>query len=87
MDDTTFIDQLKSKVETSSGTNIELEIDRNDARRLSIDFSGPTPKVSLGFDVMEYPGLARMFSQYAILAIRQHREIGELEFLSFLRRN
>ena len=87
MEDDAFIDALKTKVETSAGAAIELEIDRKDARRLSIDFSGPTPRVSLGYDVMEYPGLARMFSQYAILSIRERREIGELEFLSFLRRN
>lgn len=87
MEDREFIERLKQKVESNAGTAIVLEIDREDPRRLSIDFSGDVPKVSLGYDVIEYPGLARMFSQYAILSIREHREISEIEFLMFLRRN
>lgn len=87
MDDREFVERLKQKVESNTGTNIVLEIDREDPRRLSIDFSGPVPRVLLGRDVMEYPGLARMFSQYAILSIRERREISEIEFLMYLRRN
>ena len=87
MDDAEFIDQLKAKLESTTGTPIELEIDRGDPKRLSVDFSGLFPKVSLGSDVLEYPGLARMFSQFAILSIRERREVSEMEFTAFLRRN
>ena len=87
MDDHEFIEQLKAKVEKTAGTAIELEIDRGDKRRLSVDFSMPRPRVVFGADVLEYPGLARLFSQYAILCLRERREVSELEFTLFLRRN
>ncbi len=87
MDDKEFIDQLKQKLESTTGTGVDLEIDRSDPKRLSVDFSGSLPRVSLGSDVLEYPGLARMFSQFAILSIRERREVTELEFTLFLRRN
>ena len=87
MDDKEFIDQLKMKLENTTGTPVDLEIDHADPKRLSVDFSGSLPRVSLGSDVLEYPGLARMFSQFAILSIREHREVSEQEFTLFLRRN
>ena len=87
MEDQEFINQLKDKLEFTTGTPVELEIDRADPKRFSVDFSGGMPLVSLGSDVLEYPGLARMFSQFAIISIRERREVSELEFTLFLRRN
>ncbi|MBF8299054.1 MAG: hypothetical protein HW397_103 [Dehalococcoidia bacterium] len=87
MEDQEFIDQLKEKLETTSGAQIDLEIDNADPKHLSVDFSGSQPRVSFGSDVLQYPGLARMFSQFAILSLRERREVSELEFTLFLRRN
>lgn len=87
MEDQEFIDQLKEKLETTVGRHIDLEIDHADPKRLSVDFSGAQPLVSLGSDVLQYPGLARMFSQFAILSLREKREVSEMEFTLFLRRN
>lgn len=87
MEDKDFLSQLKSKMESNTGSPIDLEIDQENKRQLSVDFSGSCPKVVFGADVIEYPGLARMFSQYAILSIKERREVGETEFLAFLRRN
>lgn len=87
MDDQQFIDQLKEKVESNSGSLIDLEIDREEERRLSVDFSGTLPRVIFGSGVLAYPGLARMFSQFAILSIKERREVSQTEFLLFLRRN
>jgi len=87
MDDSEFIAKLKSKIETASGASITLEIDHNDKRRLSIDLGTPAPRVVFGADAIEHAGLARMFSQYAILCLKGRRQVSEEEFLAFLRRN
>ncbi len=87
MEDEEFLAQLKQKVEASAGSAIDLQIDQEDKRKLVVDFTGGTPQVVFGADVIEYPGLARMFSQYAILSIRERRQVSEMEFQMFLRRN
>ena len=87
MEDQEFIERLKEKVEVNAGTAIDLEIDKQEERRLSVDFSGPLPRVVFGSGVLSYPGLARMFSQFAILSIKERRQVSEMEFLLFLRRN
>ena len=87
MEDEEFLAQLKQKVEASAGSAIDLHIDQEDKRKLVVDFTGGTPRVVFGADVIEYPGLARMFSQYAILSIRERRQVSEMEFQMFLRRN
>ena len=87
MEDQEFIDRLKEKVEDTAGTPIDFHINREEERRLSIDFSGTVPKVVFGSGVLTYPGLARMFSQFAILCLKEGRQVSELEFLTFLRRN
>ena len=45
------------------------------------------PRIVMGTDALKYPGLARMFMQYAILCLRQGQKIPTFEFLMFLRRN
>jgi hypothetical protein len=87
MEDTEFLQKLKEKIEASTGTPIHLEIDREDKRRLLVDLGTSPVKVTLGADVLENAGLARMFSQYAILCLKERRVVQEQEFLLYLRRN
>lgn len=87
VEDAEFIRRLKEKIESAAGTPIDLEIDGGDKRRLSIDLSPPAPKVVFGADALENPGLARMYSQYVILCLKERRQVSQLEFLLFLRRN
>ena len=87
MDDAEFIAKLKSKIETATGISITMEIDHKDKRRLAVDLATPEPRVIFGADAIEHAGLARMFSQYAILCLRERREVGQEDFLAYLRRN
>ena len=87
MDDTEFITRLKEKIEASSGVTIDFEVDHDDKQRFDIDFSDSTPKVTFGSEAITNAGLARMFSQYAILCLKEGREVGKEEFLLYLRRN
>jgi len=87
MEDAEFITQLKEKIEASSGVAIEFEVDHDDGQRFAIDFSDSPPKVIFGSEAIENAGLARMFSQYAILCLKEGREVGKEEFLLYLRRN
>ncbi len=87
MDDAEFTRRLKEKIEAAAGTAIELEIDRADKRRLSIELAAAPPKVVFGSDALSDAGVARMFSQYAILSLKERREIPQQEFLLYLRRN
>lgn len=87
MEDEDFITELKAKIEASSGVAIEFEVDREDGQRFAIDLSDSPPKVVFGVDAIENAGLARMFSQYAILCLKEGREVGKEEFLLYLRRN
>lgn len=87
MDDAEFLRRLQERIERSAGENIELVVDYDHPGRVAVDFSGARPKVILGAHALKYPGLARMFMQYAMLALRQRRPIQEQEFLLFLRRN
>ena len=87
MEDAEFIQRMKERIASAAGREIELEIDQEDKHRFTIDFSPSVPKVILGADVLAYSGLARMLSQYAILCLKERREVGEEEFLRYLRRN
>ena len=87
MDDDEFVDRMKEKIESAAETLIELIIDDQDKRRLDVDLSEPTPKVTFGSDALLHSGLARMFSQYAILCLKERRLVEQEEFLLFMRRN
>ena len=87
MDDDEFIDRMKEKIESTAETLIELVIDDQDKRRLEVDLSESRPKVIFGSDALLYSGLARMFSQYAILCLKERRLVEQQEFLLFMRRN
>lgn len=87
MEDAEFLQKLKEKIEASSGIPIQLVIDHEDKRKLLVDLGASPVKVTLGADVLENAGLARMFSQYAILCLKERRVVQEQEFLLYLRRN
>ncbi len=87
MDDEEFVDRMKEKIETTAEMSIELVIDSEDKRRLEVDLSPTMPKVIFGSDALIYSGLARMFSQYAILCLKERRMVEQQEFLLFMRRN
>lgn len=87
MDDNEFARLLKEKIELAAGMNIAFEVDHADKERLAIDFSDGVPKVIFGIEAITNAGLARMFSQYAILCLKEGREVNNQEFLLYLRRN
>jgi hypothetical protein len=87
MDDKEFLRRLKEKIERTAGTAIELSIDTGDPRKIAIELAATPPKVVFGSDALKDTGIARMFSQYAILALKERRQISEDEFLLYLRRN
>ncbi|MCH8190241.1 MAG: hypothetical protein IIC80_02690 [Chloroflexi bacterium] len=87
MDDAEFVERMKERIESAVGRAIDLEIDGQEAQRLSVDLSAATPMVVFGADALLHDGMARMFMQYAILCLREQREVGEDEFLRYLRRN
>lgn len=87
MDDAEFLRRLQERIERSTGTAIELALDYDNPGRVAVDLHGPLPKVIFGVHILKYPGLARMFMQYAILCLRERRPVKEQEFLLYLRRN
>ena len=87
MEDSTFLDRIKAKVERLTGKEISLILDEGDPNKLAIELGVPIPRVILGSAVLEYPGFARMCTEYAIASICLEREIGALEFHLLLARN
>jgi hypothetical protein len=87
MDDAEFLRRLQERIEGAVGEAIELVVDHEEPGRVEVEIEGPRPRVVIGSDALKYPGLARMFMQYAILALRLRRPPDEQEFLLFLRRN
>ena len=87
MEDAEFLDRMRQKIEEAVRIPVEIVIDQGDKRRLEVDLAAPVAKVIFGADVLSHSGLARMFSQYAILSLKEKRHIDEDEFLRYLRRN
>jgi hypothetical protein len=87
MDDREFLEQLKTKIERLTGTQIELELDSDDRSTLTVDLERPLPRVELGANILEYAGFARMAVEYVVASIREKRELGPLEFQILLARN
>ena len=87
MDDTEFVQRMKQRIESAADTTIELVIDEADKRRIEVDVTAPVPRVVFGSDTLVHAGLARMFSQFAILCLKQNRQVSEEEFIRYLRRN
>ena len=87
MDDAEFIQRMRQRIEESTGVAVTLELDHVQPQEVEVFFTGDTPRVVMGADALQHAGLARMFIQYAILAIREGRNIDHEEFTRFLRRN
>ncbi len=87
MDDAEFIQRIKRRIEGATGVVVELSIDTDKRSGISVEFSSPTPRVTFGADAIKYSGLARMFTQYTILCLKEKRKVGDEEFIHYLRRN
>ncbi len=87
MDDSEFLNRLQSKIERLTGKAISLVIDESEVNKLDVDLDNAIPRVILGAAVFQYPGFARMCTEYAVASIRQGRGMGTLEFHMILVRN
>ena len=87
MDDSEFLNRLQSKIERLTGKAISLVIDESEVNKLDVDLDSAIPQVMLGAAVFQYPGFARMCTEYAVASIRQGRGMGTLEFHMILVRN
>tara|TARA_B100000745_G_scaffold191981_1_gene126199 strand:+ start:343 stop:609 length:267 start_codon:yes stop_codon:yes gene_type:complete len=87
MDDADFLRRLKERIEASTESSIDVTLDEDNPRNVAVDFSTPVPRVTVGQDALENPGLARMIMQYAILCLKNGKVASQDEFLVFLRRN
>ena len=87
MDDAEFIQRMQQRIEESAGVEVTLELDHDQPQEVEVFFTDAKPRVLIGADALQHAGLARMFIQYAILAIREGRQVDQEEFTRFLRRN
>ena len=87
MDDQTFIQRMQQRIEESAGVPVHLELDHDTPGEIDVILTTPTPRIIIGADALQHPGLARMFIQYAILCLRENRKVDHEEFTRFLRRN
>lgn len=87
MDDHIFLTRLQDKLERITNRDVELRVVDDDPTFLEVDLEGAIPRVTLGRNVYDYPGFARMCLEYAAASINQGRHIGELEFHVLLARN
>ena len=85
--DIEFILKLKGRIENSVGKAVNLDVDYEEERSISLDLDVEIPRVVFGCDILKYPGLARMFTKYTILSIKEGRLVSQDEFLRFLGRN
>lgn len=87
MDDQEYLDRIKGKIERLTGREIRLSLDMVEAGRVKVELEGDVPEVTLGANVLQYAGFARMAIEYAVVCIRKARELGTLEFHALLARN
>ena len=87
MDDQEFLDRIKDKLERLTDTEIHLDLDTEDAEKLQVSLQSGVAFVTLGTNVLEYSGFARMAVEYVVASIRSGRELETLEFQMLLSRN
>ncbi len=87
MDDQEFLDRIKAKIERLTGTEIRLHLDVASENQIKLDLERPIPEVTLGSNILQHSGFARMAIEYAVASIRQKRELGLLEFQVLMARN
>ena len=87
MEDHEFVGRIQEKIERSTGRQVELRVDEEDASKIGVELHGDLPLVILGNNVLEYSGFARMGMEYAVACIREERAIDPVEFHVLLARN
>lgn len=87
MDNDEFIQQIREKIERLTEGKIDLHVDLEDVNRLEVDVGPEVPSVTLGANIYNYSGFARMGVGYAVASIRERRNIEPMEFHLLLARN
>ncbi len=87
MDNDEFIQQIREKIERLTEGKIDLHVDMEDVNRLEVDVGPEVPSVTLGANIYNYSGFARMGVEYAVASIRERRNIEPMEFHLLLARN
>ena len=87
MEDAEFLRRMQERIQESTGMTVDLEVGQENGGAIEVHLSPAIPRIVVGADALQYPGLARMFLQYAILCLRQGRKATNQELLLFLRRN
>ena len=87
MDDQEFLDRIRGKIEKITDTQVQIHMDADQKNQIKVEFEGSIPQVTLGSNVLKYPGFARMAIEYTVASIREKRELGLLEFHVLLARN
>ena len=87
MDDQEFLDRIRGKIEKITDTQVQIHMDADQKNQIKVEFEGSIPQVTLGSNVLQYPGFARMAIEYTVASIREKRELGLLEFHVLLARN
>ena len=87
MQDQEFVNRIREKIERMTERQVELRIDQEDASQIGVELDGDMPVVTLGNNVLEYSGFARMGIEYAVACIREERAIDPMEFHLLLARN
>jgi len=85
VDDSEFLRRMRERIEQSTGRDVELSL--GGEGEFSVDLEARVPKIVLGKDALLYAGRARMLMQFAILCLKERRQVSEDEFLWFLQRN
>ncbi len=87
MDNDEFIQKIREKIERLTASQIDLHIDLDEVNRLAVELAPEKPRVTLGANIYQYSGFARMCVEYAVAVIRERRELEPLEFHILLARN
>ena len=87
MQDQEFVNRIREKIERMTERQVELRIDEEDPSQIGVKLDGDMPVVTLGNNVLEYSGFARMGIEYAVACIREERAIDPMEFHLLLARN
>ena len=87
MDDREFIQRVKEKIERLTDREIDLDIDRENPDRLTLELGIDVPRVVIGSDMLEHAGFGRLAIEYAVASIKRGAEVSQLEFQALLSRN
>ncbi|MFQ5861267.1 MAG: hypothetical protein ACE5IG_06950, partial [Dehalococcoidia bacterium] len=71
MDNQEYLERIRRKIQARTGLEVELVLETEDKGQVAVDLSGPVPRVIMGADVLQYPGLARMGIEYAVACLQK----------------